>query len=150
MTDAKIEITIGTIFFQAEGDQEWVAEQLDKLFSNAKDLAAVAPALKAVESGIDHTPIQHDSDIGEKPLATFLKEKNAEKNQSRKFIATALWLESKGKNRLSTSDIANALKTSYQTKINNPSDCLNKHIKKGHCEKDGNLFFVTTEGKKSL
>ena len=83
-------------------------------------------------------------------MATFLKEKGATTKQVLKFLATAVWIESKGKQRLSTGDITKALKDSNQSKLGNPAECLNQNVKKGFCEKDGSEFFVTTEGKDSL
>ena len=157
MPDAKIEITIGTITFQAEGEQKWVADQLDKLFTNAKDLSTVAPVAPVAPvtpaphtEGDGHTPIKPDAGIAAKPLATFLKEKNATTNQVQKFLATAVRLESKGKNRIATADVTKSLKDSNQTRLGNPADCLNKNVSKGYCEKDGKEFFVTQEGKDSL
>ncbi|MGN6294249.1 MAG: hypothetical protein ACTHMV_15995 [Chitinophagaceae bacterium] len=83
-------------------------------------------------------------------MATYLKEKNATTNQVKKFLASAAFLQLNGKNRLTTSDISGALKDAKQNKLNNPSDCLNKNIKKGHCEKDGKEFFVTSKGFEDL
>lgn len=153
MADSKIKISIGTITFQAEGGQQWVGEQLDKLFSNAKELASVAPAPTSrdvADENSDHTPIKSDANIAAKPLASFLKDKNATSKQVLKFLATAVWLESKGNNRLSTSDITQALRDANQNKLNNAADCLNQNVKKGFCEKEGTQFFVTMEGKESL
>jgi len=79
-----------------------------------------------------------------------LREKNASTNQVRKFLATAVWLHARGKKRLSTADVTRALKDSNQTRLGNPADCLNKNVAKGHCEKDGKDFFVTSEGSASL
>jgi hypothetical protein len=151
MPDAKIDISIGALTFHAEGEQKWVGEQLDKLFVHAETLAEVAPPDPAAgASGKEHTPMDSDPDIAKKPLATFLKEKNATAKQVQKFLATAVWLESKGSTRLSTADVAKALKDSNQSRLGNPADCLNQNVKKGFCEKDGDKFFVTTEGKGSL
>lgn len=150
MADAKIGITIGTITFHAEGEQKWVSDQLDKLLENAKTLATIVPPSKKSDAAGSHIPIEADPDIASKPLATYLKEKSATKSQVQKFLATAVWFESKGNARVSTSDVTKALKDSNQTRIGNPADCLNKNVKKGFCEKDGDKFFVTTEGKESL
>jgi len=83
-------------------------------------------------------------------LASFLRDKNAGTNQVKKFLAASVWLEAKGKNRLTTADVTRALKDSNQSRIGNPADCLNKNVSKGHCEKDGKEFFVTTDGKNAL
>lgn len=150
MPDAKIDITIGTLTFHAEGEQKWVGEQLDKLFVHAESLASVAPADPPGGGDAEHTPMGSDPDIAKKPLATFLKEKNATTKQVQKFLATAVWLESKGNSRISTADVSKALKDSNQSRLGNPADCLNQNVKKGFCEKDGDKFFVTTEGKGAL
>ncbi len=150
MPDAKINISIGTLTFQAEGEQNWVGEQLDKLFANAKSLSSAVPAAKPAPDAPEHTPIDSDPDIAKKPLATFLKEKSATIKQVQKFLATAVWLESKGNARISTGDVSKALKDSNQSRVGNPAECLNQNVKKGFCEKDGDKFFVTTEGKNSL
>ena len=38
MSEGKIEITIGDISFVGEGEQNWVAEQLDKILEKAPEL----------------------------------------------------------------------------------------------------------------
>lgn len=91
-----------------------------------------------------------DPQIAAKTLAVFLKEKNATRNQVKKCLATAIWLEAKGKQRMTTSDVTKALKDSNQARLGNASDCLNQNVSKGYCEKDGKEFFVTDEGKSSL
>jgi len=91
-----------------------------------------------------------DPSIAGKTLASFLKDKNATSKQVLKFLATAVWLESKGKNRMTTADVTQALRDSNQSKLNNAADCLAQNVKKGLCEKEGNQFFVTSEGKDSL
>jgi len=150
MADTKIKISIGTISFEAEGEQDWISDQLDKLYAKAKELAAVAPATTGTGAAGGHDPMKPDSDIAGKTLASFLKEKNATSKQVLKFLATAVWLESKGKNRMTTSDITQALRDSNQSKLNNAADCLGQNVKKGFCEKEGNQFFVTIEGKEAL
>jgi hypothetical protein len=91
-----------------------------------------------------------DSNAANQTLAKFLRDKNAANNQVRKFLATAVWLQAKGKNRLTTADVTRSLKESNQSRLSNPADCLNKNVSKGFCEKDGKEFFVTTEGLASL
>jgi len=153
MSEAKIEIQIGAVKFSGEGDKNWLSEQLDKILENAKDLVALAPSVSHPENS---EPAHQEADfsnatsISSQPLATFLKSKNATTAQIDKFLATAVWCESKGKNRLKTNDITAALKKSNQSKLANPADCLNKNVTKGFCEKDGKEFYVTQEGKDKL
>jgi len=150
MSEAKIEIKIGQIEFSGNGQQEWVAKQLDKILAKAEDLITLAPPPEQPAGDNKHKPMKKDLSIAEKTLPSFLSEKNATKSQIKKFLATAVWLEAKGEKRLSTGDITRALKDSNQSRLGNPSDCLNKNVSKGFCEKDGREFFVTQEGKKSL
>ncbi len=154
MSDAKIEIRIGQIQFSGQGEQDWVAKQLDKILAQAERLVHLAPFEDTADGGRDgdgrQRPTGDDPGIGKKTLPVFLSEKGATKNQVKKFLATAIWLQAKGQSRLQTRDVANALKTSNQTRIGNPSDALNKNVSKGYCEKDGNQFFVTDEGRNAL
>lgn len=152
MTDAKISVSVGSISFEAEGNQDWISDQLDKLYSKAVDLSTIAPGSASKDVSSDAMYGQKKPSIAAegKTLASFLKDKNANSKQVLKFLATAVWLESKGKNRMTTSDITQALRDSNQSKLNNAADCLGQNIRKGFCEKDGNQFFVTSEGKESF
>ena len=150
MSEAKIQFKVGTIEFSGEGDTEWLGAQLDKIIEKAPALARIAPGQTDPAPPASHSPALGDAAIAQQPLASFLRDKNATKSQLIKFLATAVWLHAKGKNRLSTVDVTKALKDANQTRLGNPSDCLNKNTTKGYCEKDGKEFFVTDEGKKSL
>lgn len=149
MSDAKIEIKIGQIEFSGEGQQEWVAEQLDKILGKAEELLAIASVSQSTEQ-LEHKPMAKDTTNAKMTLPSFLSAKNATKNQVKKFLATAVWLEAKGKSRIQTSEVTKALKDSSQSRLRNLADCLKENIAKGYCEKDGKQFFVTQEGKKSL
>lgn len=154
MSEAKIQFKLGSIEFSGEGEKDWISQQLDKILQQAPQLLAVAPAPVAASTNnvgaTHHAPMAADSEIAQQTLVSFLKAKGAAESQVKKFLATAVWLEAKGNTRIATSDIAKALKDSNQTRLANPSDCLNKNITKGYCEKDGGKFFVTTDGKNSL
>ena|SRR5437867_1753872 len=149
MSEAKIQIKSGAAEFQASGDQDWVGQQLEKFLESAAKLAAVVPQPNASPDALTNGPSGGQGSIGGKALASFLKDRGATMNQVKKFLSTAIWLHAKGHKRLSTSDVSKALKDSNQTKLNNPSDCLNQNVKKGFCEKDGNQFFVTGDGQAS-
>jgi hypothetical protein len=151
MAEGKIDINIGQVHFSSQGDQDWVGKQLDKIIAQAEKLAKLAPVPSedTHEDG-EHKPMKPSSAIAKKTLPAFLAEKGATKNQVRKFLATAVWLEAKGQARLTTAEVSSALKSANQTKLGNPSDCLNQNVSKGHCEKDGKQFFVTEDGKTSL
>ena len=151
MADAKIHFKLGGIEFEGEGEKDWIAQQLDKILEKAPKLVALAPAGgTGGGSGGGRTPMGPDPQIAAKTLAVFLKEKSATRNQVKKCLATAIWLEAKGKQRMTTSDVTKALKDSNQARLGNTSDCLNQNVSKGYCEKDGKEFFVTDEGKSSL
>ncbi len=151
MGEAKVDIKIGETQFSGQGDQDWISKQLDKILAQAEKLLLFAPLPQVEQSDVSgHKPMGKDSTIAKTTLPSFLNEKGATKNQVKKFLATAVWLEAKGKNRLETNDITNALKESNQSRLGNAADCLNKNIAKGYCEKNGKQFFVTEDGKKSL
>ncbi|MCH8845295.1 MAG: hypothetical protein IIC11_00970 [Proteobacteria bacterium] len=140
MSEAKIEIQIGAVKFSGEGDKNWLSEQLDKILENAKELVALASPAENSDPAHQEADFSNATSISSQPLATFLKSKNATTAQIDKFLATAVWCESKGKNRLKTNDITSALKKATQSKLANAADCLNKNVSKGYCEKDGKEF----------
>jgi len=156
MSEAKIEITIGQITFSGEGDPSWLSEQLDKILDRAESLLSLtpSPAVSAVsginKGGNEAADLSGHSEISTKPLAIWLKEKGADTNQNLKFLATAIWLESKGQNRLQTKDVTSALSSANQKRLGNAAECLNQNVKQGHCEKEGKQFYVTEEGKRRL
>ena len=145
MSQAKIQIKVGDVEFSGEGEQGWVSTQLERVLKAAPTIVGTK------SSGVPPPPTgEQSSGAGAQTLASFLRDKNAVTNQVKKFLATAEWLHARGKKRLSTADVTRALKDSNQTRLGNPADCLNKNVAKGHCEKDGKDFFVTTEGSGSL
>lgn len=152
MGNAKIEFTIGGISFSGEGEDTWLTTQLDKIIEKAPDLIKIAPISQAEVTGdiSGKAGMGEEAIIAQKTLPNFLREKNAQSEQVKKFLATAVWLHARGSTRLSTGDITRALRESNQTRLGNPSDCLNKNVAKGYAEKDGKQFFVTEEGKASI
>jgi hypothetical protein len=154
MNNSKIQVKVGIVEFSGEGDQEWLALQLDKIISKVPELLRLeleSPTIKdeTTEVGKLKNP---PATVTSKPmnLSSWLKEKNATINLVKKFLATAAFLQVGGKSRLSTAEIVTALKNSNQSKLANPADNLNANVKKGFCEKDGNEFFVTVEGLEEL
>lgn len=153
MAEAKIEIKVGPVSFSGEGTEKWLSGVLDKVLEKIPELANVVPA----EPGIDSTGAS-DSSTGSaggkkatRTLAAFLKEKNATANQTRKFLATALWLEHGGKDTLSTNDVTKALSDAKQGTLTNPSQCLANNVSQGFCDKKGKRdFYVTNEGRTEI
>ena len=153
MPEGKIEFSIGDITFVGEGEQNWVAEQLDKILEKAPQLTKSTPKKRASSKndapGKESFGGETESSI--KPLPSFLREKNAEKSQPVKFLATAIWIhDSKSQRRIKTNDVTTALRNASQKKLSNASECLSKNVKKGFIEKEGREFYVTEEGRRSL
>lgn len=151
MSSAKIDVQVGQIKFSGEGEQDWLAKQLDRILAQAEKLIQLVPEKADETDGSpEKKPMGKDQAIAKKTLPSYLQEKGATRNQVKKFLVTAVWLEAKGSNRMTTADVTKALKTTNQTRLGNPADCLNKNVTKGFCEKEGQHFFVTGEGKDSL
>lgn len=151
-SDAKIRLKIGKIEFMAQGDREWLATQFDKVLELAPDLLSASDENGLLDEDVDEdaSTDQNGEDVSKVPLAKFLKRCDANGNQVKRFLATALWLTERGTARPSTSDVSKALKDNHQSRLSNPSDCLSKNVAKGYCEKDGNKFFVTPDGRENL
>ena len=155
-THGKVEIKIGNISFTAEGDQEWLGEQLSKVI----DAASVSPTpghpTPASTQQTTGAPTV-ESFAGGQPktvnisLASYLKSKGGETKQVQRFLATAAWLSRREHTQLDTSAVAKALSDNHQKRLGDPADCLNQNVTKGFCEKkkDGG-FFITPEGWKEL
>ena len=146
---SKIDIKLGNLAFAGEGDQDWLALQLQKVIDAAESLSKVA--------GLQRAPAQTSSPevaiggAGEVSLATYLRAKGADKNQTMRFLATAHWLSGRGEQNLTSTLVAKALADNHQSRLANPADCLNKNVAKGLCEKkkDGG-FFISPEGLREL
>jgi hypothetical protein len=153
MADAKVQIKLGAIEFSGEGEENWVATQLDKILAQAADLLKIAPDVHAQGGGGTDYKGSHDEEpaLGtDVPLGTFLKNKAVGNSQVNRFLATAIWLVGRGNKTPSTSDVNKALKDSQQPKLSNAADCLNKNVTKGLCEKQGKQFYVTPDGFASM
>jgi hypothetical protein len=148
MAQAKIQFKLGIIEFSGEGEETWVATQLDKLIQQAPALLKLAPS--AVGQGTAPSNVNQQGEPGivgsEVALGTFLKDKNIGGNQVNRFLATAIWLYARGNKMLTTRDVTKALRDNQQPRLTNSSDCLNKNVSKGFCEKQGNQFFITPKG----
>ena len=143
MAQAKIELKIGGLAFSGDADAAWLEKQLDKLL----DFAKSADVDQNVESADAETEAKPGERTGKRgTLSGFLRSHNATSNQVRKFLATAVWLTLDGKKRLSTGDVTKALSANHQGKLRNASDCLNRNVKQGRCEKEGKQFYVTEDG----
>lgn len=144
----KVEIKIGNMSFTAEGDQEWLGEQLSKVIDAAAPLSSAGEQVKSSVAGEATGSASTNNSGGS--LAAYLKAKGGEDKQVQRFLATAAWLFRRGQKDLSASAIAKALQENHQKKLANAADCLNKNVSKGYCEKTKDGFFVTPEGWAAL
>lgn len=156
MSDAKLEIRLGTVSFSGEGPGEWLAKQLDKVLAKLPELAAIqggGPILdlnKASEGGSIEAKATKPT-AQKSTLAAFLKDKKAATgNQQRKFLAAAAWLQDGGTNRLSTGDVTKALSDHNQGKLGNAAQCLINLAKQGWIVREAKQFYVSEEGRTEL
>lgn len=142
----KIELTIDNLSFAGEGDQDWLDQQINKLLDTASRIRSDNPVggdppkLEPKQNGTAPT----------ESLASYLKAKSADAVQVQRFLATAGWLQRRGEEPLTTGAVAKALRDNQQKRLANPSDCLNKNVGRGFCEKTDEGFFITPEGWKHL
>ncbi len=147
---AKLKIKIGNIAFSGEGDNKWLAEQLDKILDRASELVDIPDEVDHSDDG-DQGGADNDTK-SKVTLSKFLKDAKATTNQTVKFLATAAWLDARdGKvQKRTTSDVTKALDGNHQGSLTNASQSLNNNVTKGFCEKKDGQFYVTDEGRSSL
>jgi hypothetical protein len=145
MAEAKIEIKVGAISFVGEGTEKWLSEELEKLLAKIPELVEIAPSESGSSNGAGtEAKSKKNGKLGS--LSTFLRERNATDNQIKKFLATAVWLhDTTGRDRITTGEVAKALKNASQIRLTNASDALNQNVGKGYAEKDGDSGFFVTE-----
>ena len=152
MSQGKIEFVCGNLSFVGEGEQDWLAQQLDKVLSATPVLAEMKQSANGDTSSQleEGSEAKADSEFNE-PLASYIKQKGAESNQVKRFLATADWLRQRGDSNLKTKAVSGALAENHQQKLINPAQSLNNNVKKGFCEKRSNgTFFITPLGLKEL
>lgn len=146
---SKVEIKIGEINFSAEGDPEWLSEQVAKVIEAASKLP-VAPSRPERPQPVSGHPNSDGASHLVGSLAASIKALGGESKQVRRFLATAAWLTKRGDANLTASAVAKALSTHHQKGLANPNDCLNQNVAKGYCEKTKEGFFITPEGWSAL
>ncbi len=153
MANSKIEFKIGNIKFIGDGEQEWLSKQLDKVLSKIPELISYNVPDNNNQDEIttdieisETQPKSNSNDTITETFATFLRNKKATENQRRKYLATAVYLQLKGNENLTSKDVTDALQKAKQTKISNAAHQLSQNIKQGLCEKHGKTFYVTPEG----
>lgn len=180
MAEAKIDFSFDNLHFSCEGDKDWVETQLNQVLNRISGLSKpesfiksekVRPSSNTVvadDTSISDVAVAEEREKGKRgrkpkvateplvevpsgdPLFEFLKDKNADKNQVKKFLATAVFMHSQGGEKFSTPMVSKALKASHIEKLINASDCLNKNEKKGFCIKDEKEFILTDAGIRSI
>ena len=145
----KIKISCGSFKVKYEGDEQFAKESLCSLISELKETIQTEDEASRLSETYESKP------DGAMRLPSFLAkmENRSERNslEYRKFLVAAAWLHLNKRNTLQTSDVASALRDSKINKLSNPSDCLTKNIKNGHCERlEGNKFIVTQKGFQDL
>jgi hypothetical protein len=172
MVNSKIDFSFDNLHFVCEGDKEWVEAQLNKVLDRIPALSRparevksekvretrplVAPLAAVVKvKGIRGRKPKALAESVKKepdgnPLYEFLKDKKADKNQVKKFLATAVYLHSQGEEKFTSSLISNIIKNAGIEKLVNASDCLNKNEKKGFCIKDNKEFILTDLGIQAI
>jgi hypothetical protein len=167
MANSKIELSLGTFNFSCEGDKEWVEAQLQLILDKSPEILKLSGG-QGVATNQDVVVQDEENHIPEKrrgrkpqsgretstftddPLIDYLKEKKADNNQVKKFLATAVFLHSQGGERFSTPIISKKLKSANIPKLANASDCLNKNARKGFVIKEDKEFVITEEGIKAI
>lgn len=145
----KIKISCGGFKVKYEGDEQFAKESLRSLISEIKEIIQTEEEASKIGKADENTP------NGIMKLSSFLEEMASKSDRNsleyRKFLVVAAWLHLNKRNTLQTSDVASALRDSKINKLSNPSDCLTKNIKNGHCERlENNRFIVTQKGFQDL
>ncbi len=165
MADSKIEFSYDNLHFSCEGEKEWVETQLNQVLNRIPGLNKATPAVKTQEAEVTSIAETVRRPKGRRPkagaesakpetstdpLMDFLRDKKADKNQVRKFLAVAVYLHAHGMEKYSTPLISKTLKNTGIEKLINASDCLNKNEKKGFCIKEDKEFILTDLGIRAI
>jgi hypothetical protein len=143
----KIKIKVGEVEIEYEGPEAFLLKSLPGLIARLSGMSDETPKDGTHGKGKKENKVKTEKGG---PLPDFLRAKKATDNQSKKFLATAVWLHNRGAARITTADVRKALKDSLQGKLGNPAQCLNNNVSSGYAEKEGKAFFVTDTGRSSL
>lgn len=146
MATSNLSLTLGNMSFSAEAENEsWLTEQLDKFLELAKSSPQPIAALSSASDAASGRTGEFSAS-----LASHLKSKGGESNQTKRFLVAADWLRLKGNKDLNTAMVTKVLIDNHQKRLGNPSECLNANVSKGLCEKTGDGFYITPDGLKDL
>jgi len=159
MAEARAKIEVSGLQFDLRGDPDWVSEQLDKVLELAYDVAdlALSPPEEPADgdgegdgsSGEDPDDSQEDP-IASLSLPAFLAECNATRDDERKLLAVAVWLRAKGSDRVTVSEVRDALADAGERAIHNAATVLMTAVAKDLCQEDDGALFVTDAGRTAL
>jgi hypothetical protein len=149
MSHSKIEVNVGGVAFSGEGEQAWLAEQLDKVLKAAPEIARAKPQ-DPVASSLTEGSSSGGGNKFATTLSAYIRDKGGDDSQVDRFLITADWLRRRGASKLTTSAISKALKDNQQKRLVNSADCLNKNVSKGFCEKADGGFYITPDGLRKL
>ena len=131
--------------FSYEGPEEYLetrirdfAEQMLKLAQEYRNTTMIP-----VEEGN-----AHDRSTETPNLPQYLSALKPQ-TQVLRFLATATWLQVQGTGNITTNMVNSTLRRYKQLKLGNASDCLQKNIHNGYCERsveEPRTFFVTQAG----
>jgi hypothetical protein len=142
----KIRVKVGNVEVDYEGPESFLDKKLPEFISQLSKFSAHTLGDKdKLGGGAARRDVEEAGS-----LATFLQKHGGGKSQEHRFLATAQWLHLRGSQDLKTADVSKALRDNHQSRLGNPSDSLNKNVRKGFCEKTPTGFFVTEEGNKAI
>jgi hypothetical protein len=153
MSQSKLQIAVGNVSFSGEGEQSWLAEQLEKVLRTAQHIGGTQ---RATADGDQQSTTESGETVASggssftTTLAKYIVEKRGTDNQVDRFLITADWLRLRGVKQLTTAAVSAALRNNHQKRLANAADCLNKNVSKGFCEKVNGGFFITPDGLKKI
>ena len=134
----KIKVRSGEFSLDYTGPEKFAKDELVAL---AREIAGLAKEANAAGRASHALGQETERQLN---LASFLKSRDV-KLQHRLFLATAAWLQMRGRSQISTGNVSEALRDYKQGRLTNPSDCLAKNISNGYCEKTGSRSFRVSE-----
>jgi hypothetical protein len=132
----KIRLKVGDVEVDFEGSESFLDKKLPQFISQLSKFSSHTESPSRARGGETKGGGEESAS-----LATFLQKHGGAKSQEQRFLVTAQWLHLRGSQTLKTGDVTKALRDNHQSRLGNPSDCLNKNVRKGLCEKTPGGFF---------
>ena len=153
MSDSKIQIKIGIVEFSGEGNQDWLARQLDKILEKVPELLKIGGVNLPKGLNEEGTANGNSNTMGEDRFSKLsvlnIAGKLNAKSGSELSIAAAAFIHFVlGKNSFSRDDITSNMKNATgmfkQSFIKNLSGSLSRLEKAGYLLKTGNNYSLST------